>query len=412
MEPGEIRRCDLAIVGGGMVGLSLAAALQGLPLDVVVIEPVSPESPDQPSFDERTTALSNGSRRILEGIGAWPAVDRHATPILGIHVSDRGRFGTARLTAAEQGVPALGHTLTNRLLGEALRDCCARGGRTTLLCPASVESVDPSDRTVSLQVRGAWQGRVEARLVVAADGAQSLVRRELGIGAAVSDYRQVAVIASLKPGRAHAHVAYERFTPDGPIAILPLAGGRCTAVWTLDPATAERVMAMDDQEFLAALQQAFGFRLGRLAEPGRRFAYPLSLTRAERQAGPRSVMIGNAAQGLHPVAGQGFNLGLRDVAVLAEVLADELAAAGSAFDPGQAALLERFERWREEDRGRVIGFTDGLVRLFASRLPAIGLARDVGMVLFDLMTPAKHAFARVTMGLTGRGARLARGLPL
>lgn len=412
MDQGAILSCDIAIVGGGMVGLSLAAALRDLPLDVVVVEPVAPESPDQPSFDQRTTALSNGSRRILEGIGAWAAVDRHATPILGIHVSDRGRFGTTRLTAEEQGVPALGHTLTNRVLGEALRECCARGSRTTLLCPAAVQSVEPHDRMVALGVHGAWQGRLEARLVVAADGARSLVRGGLGIGAEVTDYRQVALLATIKPGRFHSHVAYERFTGEGPIAVLPLAAGRCTVVWTLEPAAAERAMAMDDRAFLAALQDAFGFRLGRLSEPGRRFAYPLSLTRAERQVAPRAVVIGNAAQGLHPVAGQGFNLGLRDVAVLAEVLADEVIAAGSSFDPGSAELLQRFERWREEDRGRVIGFTDGLVRLFSSRLPALGVARDAGMVLFDLMTPAKHAFARVTMGLTGRGSRLARGLPL
>ena len=395
-----------------MVGLSLAAALRGLPLDVVVVEPVPAGSDAQPSFDERTTALSNGSRRILEGLGVWARVASEATPIKHIHVSDRGRFAMARLSAEEQGVPALGHTITNRVLGLALAEACRPAARVDALCPATVSGVEPGDAAVRLTVEGAWQGVLEARLVVAADGARSAVRTAFGIDATVWDYGQHALIANLVPERFHDFVAYERFTEDGPMALLPLSDGRCTVVWTLTPAAAEATMALDDHAFLAALQDRFGYRLGRFTRVGRRHSYPLSLTRSGRQVATRAVIIGNAAQGLHPIAGQGFNLGLRDVATLAEVIADDLRARGPDADPGAAAVLQRYAEWRRSDRRTVIAFTDALVRVFANPLPPVRVARDASLLLFDLVTPAKHAFARVTMGLAGRLPRLARGVPL
>ncbi len=395
-----------------MVGLSLAAALGRLPLDVVVIEPVPAGDSGQPSFDERSTALSNGSRRILEGIGAWPAVATEATPIRHIHVSDRGQFAFARLSAEEQGVPSLGYTLANRVLGAALQELCREAPRVELLCPARVTAVDRGAERVGLAVEGAWAGRLDARLVVAADGARSVVREAFGIDASVWDYAQHAVITTVVTEKFHDFTAYERFTPAGPIAVLPLADGRCTVVWTLAPADAEATMALDDAAFLASLQDRFGYRLGRLTRVGRRFSYPLSLTRSEKQVAERAVIIGNAAQGLHPIAGQGFNLGLRDVATLAEVIADEIAAAGGAADPGAEAVLRRYASWRRADRRTVIAFTDGLVRLFGNPLLPVRAARAASMLLFDLATPAKQSFARVTMGLAGRLPRLARGLPL
>jgi 2-octaprenyl-6-methoxyphenol hydroxylase len=196
------------------------------------------------------------------------------------------------------------------------------------------------------------------------------------------------------------------------MAVLPLTDGRCTIVWTLPPDTARSAMSLDEHAFLAAFQEKFGYRLGRFTRVGRRWAYPLSLTRSERQVAPRAVIIGNAAQGLHPIAGQGFNLGLRDVATLAEVIADDLATRGSEADPGAAAVLERYADWRRADRRTVIAFTDGLVRLFANPLAPVRAARAASLLLFDLVTPAKHAFARVTMGLAGKLPRLARGVPL
>jgi 2-octaprenyl-6-methoxyphenol hydroxylase len=411
-SPTDTRRCDIAIVGGGMVGLSLAAALRELPLDVVVIEPVPAGSDAQPSFDERTTALSNGSRRILEGLGVWTRLASEATPIKHIHVSDRGRFAMARLSAEEQGVPALGHTITNRVLGLALAEVCRPAARVSTLCPATVSGVEPGNDAVRLTVEGAWRGVLEARLVVAADGARSAVRAAFGIDATVWDYGQHALIANLVPEKFHDFVAYERFTEDGPMALLPLSDGRCTVVWTMAPAAAEATMALDDHAFLAALQDRFGYRLGRFTRVGRRHSYPLSLTRSGRQVATRAAIIGNAAQGLHPIAGQGFNLGLRDVATLAEVIADDLRARGADADPGAADVLERHAEWRRSDRRTVIAFTDALVRVFANPLPPVRAARGASLLLFDLVTPAKHAFARVTMGLAGRLPRLARGVPL
>lgn len=404
--------CDVAIVGGGMVGLSLAAALRVLPLSVVVVEPVAADDTGQPSFDARNTALSNGSRRILEGLGVWPAVAADATPIRRIHVSERGRFGFARLSAEEHAVPALGYTLENRVLGAALSRVLAGAPRVRLLCPARVEALTAGESRVGLQVAGTCAAAVSARLVVAADGARSEVRSAFGIDATVWDYGQQAVIANVATEKFHEFVAYERFTSDGPLAVLPLGDGRCTIVWTLTPPAAAAALELDDAAFLAALQQRFGYRLGRFTRVGTRHSYPLALTRSGRQVAPRAVIIGNAAQGLHPIAGQGFNLGLRDVATLAEVLADEVRERGPAADPGAAAVLERYVAWRRGDRRSVIAFTDGLVRLFGSPLPGIGAARSAGLLLFDLLPPAKGAFARLSMGLSGRVPRLGRGLPV
>ncbi len=392
-----------------MVGLSLAAALADLPLDVVVIEPVAPEAGEQPSFDARTTALSSGSRRVLEGIGVWPAVAAQATPIRKIHVSERGAFGFARLTAEEQGVAALGYTIENRQLGRALRARCGAITRLTL-CHAGVRELSPGEDAVRIVTD---QGQeIAARLVVAADGAQSRVRSALGIDATVSEYGQHAVIAHVDTERFHDYTAYERFTPSGPIAVLPIAEGRSAVVWTLAPEAAARALALPDAAFIGELQQAFGLRLGRFTRVGRRQAYPLALTRSERQSGPRAVVIGNAAQGLHPVAGQGFNLGLRDVATLAEVLADAISEQEGAADPGAERVLERYTRWRQPDRQAVIRFTDALVRGFGNPLAPLRAARASGLLLFDLMSPVKHEFARRTMGLAGRLPRLVRGLPL
>ncbi|HEU4516604.1 MAG TPA: 2-octaprenyl-6-methoxyphenyl hydroxylase [Steroidobacteraceae bacterium] len=404
MSSAKAARCDIAIAGGGMVGLSLAAALADLPLDVAVIEPVAPGADGQPSFDSRTTALSNGSRRVLEGIGAWAAVAAGATPIRRIHVSERGTFGTAVLTSEEQGVASLGHTVENRLLGQSLR---ARVGTIPRIRvrQASVSSVAPGTDAVRLETDTG--GLLDARLVVAADGAQSAVRTALGIGADKSDYGQLAVIAHVDTTRFHDYTAFERFTPEGPIAVLPIGEGRSAVVWTLAPEAARRALTVDDAVFLRELQAAFGFRLGRFTRVGRRQAYPLALTRAERLTAPRAVVLGNAAQSLHPVAGQGFNLALRDVALLAELIADT-----AGRDPGDAALLERYAAERSPDRDAVIGFTDALVRGFGLPLAPVRRARGRGLLLFDLLRPVKHEFARRTMGLAGRQPRLVRGLPL
>ena len=400
--------CDIAIVGGGMVGASLAAALAALPLDIVVVEAVAPAAAGQPSFDARTTALSNGSRRILTGLGVWDEVAREATAIRRIHVSERGRFGSAVIDAKEQGLAALGYVLENRVLGGALARRLASAERVRVLSPATVTGATVAPDGVALGIDAAGATRaLRARLVVAADGAASLVRREGGVGAAHWDYGQTAIITTIAPERFHEHVAYERFTPEGPIALLPIAAGRVGVVWTLAPALAARALALEPTAFLAELQQAFGWRLGRLTGLGARHAYPLALTRAESQSAERIAIMGNAAQGLHPIAGQGFNLGLRDAATLADVIAERAAA-----DVGDPAVLARYVEWRSADRRALIAFTDGLVRLFGSPFAPLRLARGLGLVLFDLSPSAKSAMSRLSLGFASRLPRLARELPL
>jgi 2-octaprenyl-6-methoxyphenol hydroxylase len=371
---------------------------------VAVIEPVLPASAAQPSFDSRTTALSNGSRRVLEGIGAWAGIANQATPIRRIHVSERGSFGTAILTAEEQGVAALGHTIENRLLGRALHERVAASPRIRLV-HAGVAAIQPGADAIRLTTDAGERG--DARLLVAADGAQSAVRAALGIEASVSDYGQHAIIAHVDTAQFHDYTAYERFTPTGPLAVLPIGEGRSAVVWTLEPGAARRALGLDNHTFLAELQAAFGLRLGRFTRVGKRQGYPLALTESVRLTAPRAVILGNAAQTLHPVAGQGFNLALRDVAMLAELIAE----AGEG-DPGAAALLERYADWRTPDRQAVIRFTDALVRGFGMPFAPVRHARGQGLVLFDLLRPLKHAFARRTMGLAGRQPRLVRGLPL
>jgi len=296
---------DIAIVGGGMVGASLAVSLDGLGLRVVLIEAVPHDSASQPSFDERTTALSNGSRRILETLGVWAAVSGAATPIRKIHVSDQGRFGFARVDAAEQGLTAMGYVVPNRSLGTALWTRLSRSDSLRVFCPAHVTRVLPTDRAVELIIsEGSDDATIEARLVVAADGAQSAVRSAFGVAAEVRDYEQTAVITAVLPQRFHDYVAYERFTATGPMALLPLADGRCTLVLTLKPDVAKAAMAWSDEEFIAEVQRRFGFRLGRFLKVGRRVPYPLSLTRSDRLSSGRctagSAISARPARGPEP----------------------------------------------------------------------------------------------------------------
>jgi 2-octaprenyl-6-methoxyphenol hydroxylase len=406
----ETLHVDVAIVGGGMVGASLAAALAGSGRSVLLVEGVPFGTSSQPSFDERTTALGNASRRIFASLNLWDTIAPEAAAITAIHISDAGRFGFSRLTAAEQGVEAFGYVVPNRRIGAALWQRLEASGDVALRVPASVTEVTLTHEGVQLRLAhgpgqhtGAGE-RVSAKLVVAADGAHSLVRAAAGIGASVEDYGQVAIVANVSTDRLQRGMAYERFTPQGPLAALPLADGTLAMIWACAPERAAELLSLGEREYLGQLQHQFGWRAGRFLRAGRRGSYPLKLTRAAASIARRTVLIGNAAQALHPVAGQGFNLGLRDAAMLAEVIAN------AAGDVGEGALLERFARWRSSDRRGVIGFTDGLVRLFAAKAPGVGLLRDLGLLLFDLSPPAKSALARVSAGVGGPAPRLARGL--
>ncbi len=401
----------MIIAGGGMIGASLARAVAPLDMRVAVVEPVLPDAAAQPSFDDRSTALSRASQRAFTAMGLWPRIAESATPIRAIHVSDRGSFGFCRIDAGEQGVEALGYVVVNRVLGQTLLESLTDEGGPDLYRPARITRVEQAEAAVAATVTHA-DGREEqlrASLLVAADGARSAVRAAVGIGMDEKPYEQVAITGNLATSRAHENIAYERFTADGPVALLPFTEGRSAFVWTLPPQRAEAALAMEDDEFLAGLQEVFGWRLGRLSRVGRRVAYPLALTRAERLSAGRTVVIGNAAHGLHPVAGQGYNLGMRDVAALADLLAE---AMEQGADPGGPDVLSRYLEWRRGDQRKVVGFTDGLVRLFGSERDVARAARGIGMLGLDLVPGAKRAFARHTMGLAGRLPRLSRGVRL
>jgi len=406
-----MKEWDVVIVGGGMVGASFALSLRATPLRVLVIESVPPHSAVQPSFDERTTALGNGSRQIFETLGVWPAMSGEASPIRSIHISDAGRFGVARLDAREQGIEAFGYVVPNRVIGRVLWQALREAPNVTVAMPSQLERATLQEDGVLLDVVTAGvSDRVRAAVAVAADGAGSILRASAGIDAAVEDYEQVAIVVNAATERPNTGEAFERFTKSGPLAVLPVTGGGYAVVWAVSPARAAELVALDEAGFAAELLGAFGWRAGRWTRIGRRNSYPLALTRAGETVSGRVVLIGNAAQALHPVAGQGFNLGLRDAATLAEMLAS--AASNPDFSLTAGELLEKFAAWRAEDRKGVTRFTDGLVKLFGSALPGVGLVRNFGLLLFDLSPAAKRALSRVSWGFAGRMPRLARGLPL
>jgi 2-octaprenyl-6-methoxyphenol hydroxylase len=406
-----MKEYDVAIVGGGMVGASFALALRSTSLRVLLIESVPPDSAAQPSFDERTTALGNGSRQIFETLGVWPAMSADASPIRSIHVSDAGRFGVARLDAREQGVQAFGYVVPNRVIGRVLWQALREAPNVTVAMPAQLENATLRDDGVLLDVvNNGVTERARAAVAVAADGAGSVLRASAGIDAAVEDYGQIALVVNAATERPHSGEAFERFTSSGPLAVLPVTGGGYAVVWAVTPARAAELIALDEAGFAAELLSAFGWRAGRWTRIGRRNSYPLALTRAEETVAGRVVLIGNAAQALHPVAGQGFNLGLRDAATLAEMLASS--SAGTDFSATAGELLEKFAVWRADDRKGVTRFTDGLVKLFGSDMPGAGLVRNFGLLLFDMSPAAKRALSRVSWGFAGRMPRLARGLPL
>lgn len=398
---------DILIAGGGMVGAGLAAALAPTGFRVGVLDAYPFGAPEQPSYDDRSMALAYGSRRILEGVGVWADMREGAAPIRRIHVSERGRFGVTRIDHAEEGVPALGYVLETRLIGRALHRFLQQAPQVELIAPAKVQSITPQARMIRVGLEDG--GELSARLLVAADGTHSRLRGLMGVEVEAHDYGQWAVIANVTPERPHRDTAYERFTDQGPIALLPLTGGRCSLVWTHREAELAATEGLDEAGFLAKLQERFGHRLGRFLKVGRRASYPLSLILARRLTSARAVLVGNAAHTLHPVAGQGLNLGLRDVAELAELLAEARAQGG---DPGDARLLARYEANRGADLRAVARYTDTLVRLFTAPGRPLAHLRGMGLVALDLIGPLRHLLARHSMGLRASRPRLARGLPL
>jgi 2-octaprenyl-6-methoxyphenol hydroxylase len=401
---------DLLIVGGGMVGASLARALSGQHLSIGVVEAYALENHSQPSFDDRVIALSWGSRLILQGIGVWPAMSEASEPIQRVHISDRGHFGFTHLNCADEGVDALGYVVTARSMGEVLQKDLHQQSNIEFICPARLTAftVDADAVEVNLQQSDQTR-RITTRLLVAADGGDSQVRQLLSIPLREREYGQTAIIANLTTSQPHRGIAYERFTDSGPLAMLPMTENRISMVWTAKDDQVELLMARDDAGFLDDLQTRFGYRLGRLETIGQRYAYPLRLRQASEQVRPRVALIGNAAHTIHPVTGQGFNLGLRDVAVLADLLAE---AVHDKRDMGEMSLLHRYAEWRRRDQQRVAMITDSLARLFANSLGPLRVARNLGLLGLDGVPSLKHLVARQFMGINGRLPRLGRGVSL
>ncbi len=402
---------DILIIGGGLVGASLACALRHSTLRIGVIEAVPLAASTQPSYDDRNLALAYGSKRIFESIGAWNEIAPDAAPIERIHVSDRGHFGATRLAAADAGLPALGYTVASRALGVALLKILEGAKTIEWICPAPMQDIRLTAGSAAVTVRHAGADKtLTARLVVAADGAHSAVRKALGIGAERTEYKQTAIATNVTAGLPHRNTAYERFTDTGPLALLPLRGEHhCGVVWSANEEEIGTMLGWSDAEFLSRLQDRFGDRLGTFRRAGKRASYPLALTRVKEQVRARLALIGNAAHTVHPVAGQGFNLGLRDVAALAEILMD---AVHAGTDIGDLGALQRYAAWRRRDNQIIATFTNGLIRVFSNDIFPLTFARNAGLVAVDLVPGLKRRFIRVTSGLAGRLPRLARGLPL
>lgn len=400
------KQYDIVIVGGGLVGASLACALDGLPLRIALVEarPLTTEVSD----DGRHIALAYGTRCIFEQLGIWPTLMAHATPIHRIHISERGRFGAARLDCADNDVPALGYVVAAGAIGQVLKQRLDSMSQVDLYSPARVSDVSIDNDSATISMEQSAQ-ELQARVLIAADGASSLVREKLGISTRRWTYGQTAVVATVRPSVPHRNQAFERFTDTGPLALLPVSDGRYAVVFTVRDTQVEAVMALDDEAFLDTLQQRFGHRCGRFLDTTARHAFALQLVRATQSVRPRLALIGNAAHALHPVAGQGFNLGIRDVAALSEVLAEAVAA---DQDIGASVVLERYAAWRARDQRGVIAFTDGIARMFTNPLPPVALARNLGLLAIDLLPPLQRALCRHTMGLAGRLPRLARGLKI
>ncbi len=404
-----MNRYDVAIIGGGLVGASLACALAPLGLKVVLIEAVAFRAASQPSYDDRTLALSASSCQILKGLGLWNSLEANATPIREIQVRELNRPGRVVMRPRELGLDRFGHVVEARAFGAVVMGILPGLENLDVICPASVSAlrIDQNIARIVYENEGK-QSKLEARLVVAADGANSFIRETLGIETEHYDYGQTAVICNITPQLAHQGRAFECFTPSGPFAVMPHVAGRCGLIWCVASEDAPGLMELTEDEFLRRAKTRFGDSLGDFVKMGLRSSYPLRLVRALEDIRPRAVILGNAAHAIHPVGAQGFNLGLRDVAVLAEVLHDEMSR-DAEKDPGSAEVLKRYSEWRLVDQKGTINYSDGLARIFANPSPLAAAARTAGLFAHALLPPLRRQLAVKAMGFRGNIPRLALG---
>lgn len=391
------RQVDILIIGGGLTGATLALALTDLGYSVLLVEAKPFSNRVQADFDARTLALAPASVRILQMLKIWPLLEKDATPIQTIHVSERGCFGSARLHGDEQS--SLGYVVEMQHINRALHTLL---DEDQIIAPAELTVLNSVNGNVTIR-NTVGESRVQARLIVAADGADSSVRRLCNLPTMVKDYNQLAIVANIGLSRSHHNHAYERFTSTGPLALLPMTDLRSSLVWALPPIEAEQLMASRDHEFLNVLQQAFGYRLGRFVKVGKRVLYPLRQVVMSESVLGAIVFVGNAAHTLHPVAGQGFNLGLRDVATLAQCVAQE------GLD---SKMLQTYQQARRYDQAAITRFTDGLIELFTSRMPGLSMMRGAGLIALDNVAVLKNLLARHARGFAGVIPDLVCGIPL
>ncbi|WP_313043667.1 2-octaprenyl-6-methoxyphenyl hydroxylase [Acinetobacter sp.] len=397
---------EVIIVGGGMVGLSLALMLAKAKISVKLLEAIKYPNyddanlePYHSSFDARNSALSRRTVQIYQELGLWDALQEHATPILEVNITEQGSFGKARLKAEQEKVESFGQVIENAWLGRVLLAEVKKEPLIELIDGVQVTSLtqDADIAYIDAQ-RAEEQLKLQSKIVIAADGRDSFCRKALGVGASEHDYDQVAIVTTVQTSKPHGHVGFERFSPLGPLALLPLPGEyRRSVVWPVPKGTEGEWMGDEnDQHFLDALQETYGDRAGKFQKTGKRFSFPLSQVLAEKQAVGRVVLMGNAAHTIHPVAGQGFNLCMRDAYVLRRYLKEQVE---KNADLGDAGMLLDYEKSRLTDQQRVIKFCDSVVRGFSNQNPFLKLIRNTGLVAFDTIPGIKPLVANYAMGL-------------
>ncbi|MFW1085696.1 2-octaprenyl-6-methoxyphenyl hydroxylase [Vibrio parahaemolyticus] len=392
-----MKQYDVVIAGGAMAGATLALAIEHLSqgaLRVAVVEPFKAQSDQHPGFDSRSIALSYGTVNLLRHLELWSAIEPFTTPIEHIHVSDRSHAGMTDITKHDVGVEALGYVVELADVGRVYQELLTHSTAIDLYCPDSAKHITRTQDNVTIEL--ASGELLNAKLLVAADGAVSQCCQQIGLELSEHDFDQVAVIANIVTQEPHQGRAFERFTENGPVALLPMSDNRMSLVWCLRPDEAQIVMELSESEFLERLQQDFGWRLGAMQKVGLRASYPLLLRHRKQNISHRFAIVGNAAQTLHPIAGQGFNLGIRDVVTLAE----ELVKQGE--DVGRYQGLIRFSQRREADRNETIWLTSSLVHVFSNDLLAMRIGRNTALAAMDNLSIFKQPLLRHTLGLVKR----------
>jgi 2-octaprenyl-6-methoxyphenol hydroxylase len=403
---------ELLIAGGGLNGMLLGIACADAGLRVAVVDRQDPATMLGEAFDGRTTAVAYGSKLVLDGVGLWPMIAGEAEPIREIRVADDNspfflHYDHKELGTGNSNDTPLGYIVENRVLRRALFERARALPSFALLAPRLVGTVTADDSGAVATLGDAT--RIHTRLVAAADGKDSPLRQAAGIRTVEWRYKQIGIVTTVAHERPHAGIAVEHFLPAGPFAILPMTGNRSSIVWTEDAALAPHLVKLPDAQFAAELRARFGDFLGAIEPVGPRWTYPLSLMQAERYTARRLALIGEAAHVIHPIAGQGLNVGIRDCAALAEAVID---ARRLGLDIGDDSVLEHYQRWRRLDAVLLAGVTDGLNRLFSNRIAPLKLARDLGLAAVNRMPPLKRLLMRHAMGTLGDRPRLARGEPL